>query len=246
MDWTLIIIIAIALYAFGVLGKGGRGGGRRGGAAKKPNASPVCAPTGANCQPGITKCCTGICYNGKCATSSQPTSDTSSRPKGCFSKDMMVTRGDGTNISIADVKTGDALRTVDSSLRPITDPVAVVSHEGEFVDTVTDFVEIHTADGGVLKLTPNHYVYTLRGMLTADSVMKGDEMVRNGSITRVSRIATARDAGMFNIVMKSTPYLIVNDYVASPVCDTIGAMPSRVPSVIHNAIPSLVRYCCKA
>lgn len=199
---------------------------------------PGCKANGFPCDAGITDCCSSICHKKKCASSRR-----------CYSGDMFVLRADGSPCRIADVKEGDRLYAVDSTQqRLIQDTVNLVSHSEPEVPAT--FVRIETDDGGYLELTQDHFVClrkseTKNHLVPARSVCLGDTMLRIGDLglveTRVVAVTPIDKKGVFNFYMTHTPFLYVNGFVSSPVCDTIGLKVSTVPmELVNSLVPSFV------
>lgn len=111
------------------------------------------------------------------------------------------------------------------------------------------FVEITTATGQTLRVTKGHYVYCNGGVVVAEKVNVGDEMMlSDGRVVEVRQVGRVEDIGLFN------PQTVKGDIVVDEVLVTtytaavgirIGhslLAPLRAARLLHNALMYMVEY----
>lgn len=118
----------------------------------------------------------------------------------CFPSDALVTLEDGTTVPMTALKVGDMVADGTGG----TSKVLVFAHQDYL--TLSEFVRIVTSHG-VIELSPSHYVYTHRGLVTADGVHVDDliETVvgTHTGFARVTELSRETKVGLFNPITVS-------------------------------------------
>jgi hypothetical protein len=93
--------------------------------------------------------------------------------KYCFTEDTLVKTIDG-NKKIRDIVNGDTVINVDlKKNKVITNEVSQLHCR----DYKGELIQLEMEDGKILKMTPNHKVYTLnRGWIRADNLNENDDL----------------------------------------------------------------------
>lgn len=91
----------------------------------------------------------------------------------CFPSGTIITKADGSKVPIEEIKIGDIV--VSSYNGQVNNNPVYNLFERDYEG---DLIVFELEDGVVLKCTPNHKIYTERGLVRADEVLEDDKIVQ--------------------------------------------------------------------
>jgi hypothetical protein len=143
----------------------------------------------------------------------------------CFPADATVSRPDGSSVLMSALTVGDRVLDVGG----LHTDVFLFTHRDDS-DRLHPFVELRTADGGALTLSPGHYLYTPGGLLAAQDVRVGSHVVRaDGSHARVTARRSVSKRGLYNPQSVSGS-LVVDGFAVSTF--TTAVLPSYAHALL--------------
>ena len=176
-----------------------------------------------------------------------PTStSSSSSSKVCFAGSETVTLESGSIVPISDIRVGDRVLAADASGVLSYSDVIAVPHQTN--DIAADFVELGTASGRTIKLTPEHMILAGTcgessdfGLLRAEEVVVGSCLRTIDGLDTVQSTSLTKATGLYTIVTMED-MVVVNGIVASPfaVSHTIGNAFYSLYRGLYSIVPSLV------
>lgn len=118
----------------------------------------------------------------------------------CFPAEALATLEDGTMVPMTALKVGDIVADGTGG----TSKILVFAHQDHSIRS--EFVHIITDQGDIV-LSPSHYIYTNKGLMTAESVQVGDQIetvieARTG-LARVTHRFREMKIGLFNPITVS-------------------------------------------
>lgn len=127
------------------------------------------------------------------ADEASPTPASDSDDGVCFPASASVQLESGSLKRMDELVIGDRVAVSDG----VFSEVFAFTHKDAAVSY--DFVQISTASGATLTLTPSHYIYANGHLIAAKDVVVGDSVeLSSGLPTTVTNVATARDVGLYN------------------------------------------------
>ena len=156
-----------------------------------------------------------------------PSASSSESDDTCFSGDTMVTLFTGDEVPIRKIQMGDRILAVSSKTGDVV-PSAVLAVPHGPNNHETTFVELTTASGKDLRLTPSHLI--LSGSCEAGDGWSGLELVEAATVAvgsclrgaspaqreMVTSVRSFRSKGVYTLVTEEPGFLLVNGLVASP------------------------------
>ena len=178
-----------------------------------------------------TDCQSGCSLAIGCTAGSAATTCSSSSSK-CFPANATVQLEDGTVKTMSQLKKGD--RVLVSASGESVDgtgtysDIYMFSHQDPTAES--DFVQIVTASGASVRLTPDHYLYVNGKLAVAKTVRLGDTVSSAGSASdKVVKVGTVRATGLYN------PHTLHGDIVVDGVRTSIYTS-SIAPALAHAAL----------
>lgn len=138
----------------------------------------------------------------KNTTSGGGNNENSGKSRGgmCFPAEALATLEDGTMVPMTTLKVGDIVADGTGG----TSKILVFAHQDHSIRS--EFIRIITDQGDIV-LSPSHYIYTNKGLMTAESVLVGDQIetvieARTG-LARVTHLFREMKIGLFNPITVS-------------------------------------------
>lgn len=111
----------------------------------------------------------------------------------CFPGDATVTLENGKQVRMDEVKIGDSVSVGGGKFSQ----VFMFTHR--INSQSTKFIQLQTASGHSIQLTPGHFIYANGQLKTADKIVLGDNLtLGNGGVSNVIAISSMTKSGIYN------------------------------------------------